>query len=202
MSRKTALDARIEQFKKEADELAEELAAGIITLGTWEELFRQLIKRLHIGAAVIAKYLKWQDMTTDDWKQLPPIIKLQWQYAHRFSRDILTRFTAGILTLAAIKWRSRLYGDAARYTATVIVAGSLRSQLPWIPRDGSTRCLNNCRCYWDCEVLDTTGGLKRVRCVWRLRPAEHCQDCIPREGYVATAIVPESENVPRYIGGW
>jgi hypothetical protein len=48
--------------------------------------------------------------------------------------------------------------------------------------------------------VDPKSGDKTVKAVWRLSPAEHCVDCLERNGYIVTLVVPKTVEVPKYIG--
>ena len=79
----------------------------------------------------------------------------------------------------------------------------IESQLPWLPKNGSTECLVGCKCYWSLQIIDNMqDGTQVVQATWRLQPAEHCQDCIDRNGYVHILYVPKGQKVPVTIGGY
>jgi hypothetical protein len=48
-----------------------------------------------------------------------------------------------------------------------------------VPRDGQTKCRTNCKCRLDFKYeRDENGAVTAVLVYWRLRPAEHCSDCL------------------------
>ena len=106
--------------------------------------------------------------------------------------------------MKAIQARARLYGNASGYSAILTQAGAdIESQLPWMPKDGSTECLVNCKCVWLLYVIEVlNSGTRVVQATWRIRPAEHCKDCIDRNNYVHILYVPKDVKIPKMIGGF
>jgi len=94
--------------------------------------------------------------------------------------DFLDGFRGDLegMTPEQIKQRARLYigsGQASLQEAATVSQGM--PVLPAYPKDGTTVCLNGCKCGWDIQTLDGSGNWD---CYWRLRPAEHCQTCVTR----------------------
>jgi len=56
--------------------------------------------------------------------------------------------------------------------------GDLYDELPQKPRDGQTACGLGCKCYLELVPEYKGGKLIAVNVYWRLRPAEHCKDCL------------------------
>lgn len=194
------LNLRVNIFYDKSDKLAEQVFTGDLTIGAWEEAMRAELRQLHSSAAAIAKG-GWDNMTSADWGRLGTPLREQYKYLHGFATTIAEQ--ADTISLKAIQARSRMYGRATGNTAALIQAGAvIESLLPWIPGDGSTNCLVNCRCRWDLKVIkvDKKSGDKTVKAVWRLSPAEHCETCIDRNGHIVTIVVPKDVNVPKYIG--
>lgn len=198
-SKATLIKIRVNIFNKDADALAERMYRGEISIGQWEEDMRTLIRELHTGCAAIGKG-GWDQMSYAEWGHTGPLIKKQYQWLHGFAEAVSDK--RDTISLAAIKARARLYGQAGGYTANYTQAGAdIRSQLPWIPRDGSTKCLNNCKCSWVMTPLGVEGDNQLVQAVWALHPAEHCEDCLARQGHTEIVKVPVGEAVPDFIGG-
>lgn len=198
-SKAALIKIRINIFYRDVDALCERMYTGQISLGQWEEEMRTLIKELHTGCAVIGKG-GWDRMSHADWGHTGPLIKKQYQWLHGFAEAIDEQ--RDTISLAAIKARAHLYGQAGGHTANYTQAGSdIRSQLPWIPRDGSTECLNGCKCSWTLTPLGVEDGYQLVQAVWTLHPAEHCVDCIARSGHTEVIKVPAGVEVPDFIGG-
>lgn len=159
---------------------------------------RTLVKELHTGCAAIGRG-GWDKMSYTDWGHTGPIIKKQYQWLHGFAEAIQEQ--KDTISLAAIKARAHLYGQAGGYTANFMQAGDIASQLPWIPRDGSTECLNGCKCSWELTRIGSENGNHIIQAVWTLHPAEHCGDCVARQGHVEIVRVPFGTEIPLFIGG-
>ena len=194
------LDLRVNIFYDKSDKLAERVFTGDLTIGAWEEAMRAELRQLHSSAAAIAKG-GWDNMTSADWGRLGTPLREQYKYLHGFANTIAEQ--SDTISLKAIQARARMYGRATGNTTAIIQAGSIiESLLPWLPGDGSTRCLVNCKCRWDLRIIkiDKKSGDKTVKAVWRLSPAEHCEDCLERNGHVETIVVPKTVVIPKYIG--
>jgi len=192
---------RQQLFYDSSDSLAEQLFTGDISIGQWEESMKQLIRGVHTSTAAIGKG-GWDNMSWSDWGRLGTPLREQYRYLHGFAETISNK--RDTISLQAIQARARLYGNASGYSATLMQAGAdIEAQLPWMPKDGSTECLINCRCVWVLEIIDTLDdGSKLVQATWRIRPAEHCQDCIDRNNHVEIITVGKDVEVPGMIGGF
>ena len=140
-------------------------------------------------------------MTSADWGRLGTPLREQYKYLHGFANTIAEQ--AETISLKAIQARARMYGRATGNTAALIQAGAvIEGMLPWMPADGSTKCLGSCKCRWELRItkVDKKSGDRTVKAVWRLSPAEHCTDCLERNGHVEMLVVPKDVIVPKYIG--
>ena len=194
------LDLRIELFYDKSDELATKVFTGELTIGAWEEAMRAELRQLHSSGAAITKG-GWDQMSSADWGRLGTPLREQYKYLHGFANTIAEQ--ADTISLKAIQARARMYGRAVGGTASLIQAGAvIENLLPWMPGDGSTKCLINCKCRWDLRIIkvDKKSGDKTVKAVWRLSPAEHCVDCLERNGHIEILVVPKDTVVPKYIG--
>jgi hypothetical protein len=189
---------RIDRFRKDVDGIAESLRTGRITLNMWQEEMKLLLRQLHTGATAIGVG-GWEQATSRDWGKVGPILKEQYRYLQGFARAIYDK--RDTISLAAIQARAHLYGEKAAYTANIAQAGEIAGLLRWIPRDGSTLCLNNCLCQWVFSEIGRDAGMKTIQATWTLNPAEHCATCIERDGFTTTFTVPEDTKVPPFIGG-
>lgn len=195
-----ALQAQKRSFYNDLDRLAENLYSGRITLGMWEEDMRTRLRIYLTGAGMIGKG-DHENMTPSDWGRIGAHLKKQYQWLHGFSKAIYGKRET--ISLAAIKARAHLYADAGNTVATDIQAGDLRDQLPWLPGDGSTACLQACACEWLLHVEEERPqeGVKTVMAVWTLNMSvEHCEDCVPRDGHTEMVVVPIDYEVPVSIG--
>jgi len=199
-TKRRLVQIRQEKFNETVNALAHNLRTGRITLAYFEEEMRTQIRLLHTGMGAIGKG-SWKAMTSSDWGRVGNVIKKQYRWLHGFAQDIYDRRET--ITEGQIAWRARLYGDAGAYTATIIGAGDVTDFLPWIPRDGSTECLNRCRCEWLLSEDDPDrDGMKAVEAVWTLHPAEHCATCVSRDGHREYFTVPAEMEIPATIGGY
>ena len=161
-SAQNLIQIRLGIFNNDVDVLAEKVFTGDITVGAWVEEMKQLIRGVHTGVASIAK-LGWENMTPSAWGTVGAEIKKQYRYLQNFAEDILAN--KDTISLAAIQARAHMYGQAAGHTAALMQAGNLAGgtrrkptgygSLPWIPKDGSTKCL--CILSGDAPVLTKRG---------------------------------------------
>jgi hypothetical protein len=200
-SKKNLIQIRTNIFNDSVEVLAEQVYSGDISIGAWEEQMKVLIRGLHTSTAAIGKG-GWDNMESADWGRLGTPLREQYRYLHGFAEAISDK--RDTISLAQIKSRSRLYGGAGGYSAALMEAGSdIESQLPFLPRDGSSECLNGCKCRWELEVTNIAdNGVKTVKCIWKLSPAEHCDTCKDRNGYIEIIKVDGSVAVPNTIGGY
>jgi hypothetical protein len=93
---------------------------------------------------------------------------------------------------AQIAARSKMYFNSAR---EAFERGKLRAlgvpDLPAYPGDGSTACLTNCRCVWNCEQ-DTIDNEPVWNCFWDIQGPDdaNCQDCLDRHNDWYPLVVP------------
>lgn len=195
---------RTERFDEIVTMLAELLYLGEITLRMWEEEMRTQLRLFHTGCTAIGAQ-GWDDVTPSQWGRTGAILAAQYLFLHRFAQDIYDR--REYITEKSIAWRARLYGAKGAYTAGVAQAGGLLEFLPFMPKDGSTTCLNNCKCHWSLTASAPVDGAKQVTAVWTLTPAEHCEaspgfeGCVDRNGVTVQFVVGEGVKVPARLGG-
>ena len=198
-SKARLLDLRIRMFYDASDDLSERLYIGDITIGEWEESMRQNIRQLYSSSAAIGKG-GWDNMDLSDWGRLGNPVKAQYQWLHNFAEFI--EENKDDISLQAIQARARLYGDAGGHAAILMQAGRIiANELPYIPRDGTTECLNRCHCIWNLLIIDNVDDFNVIQATWRLGVADHCETCISRDGHVEIIRVHELTDVPDFIGG-
>lgn len=199
-AKRRLFEIRLGVFYEQSDALAEQVFTGALDIGSWEAEMRTLIKEMYTSASAIGKG-GWDNMTFSDWGRLGNPLKNQYKYLQGFASDIAER--AEDVTLPYIRSRARMYGNSAGYVAQLMQAQpDLIQNLPWLPKDGSTECLVNCKCFWELAVIKKSKTTKTVRATWRLRPAEHCSDCVARNGYSTTFEVHIDTRVPPILGGF
>lgn len=189
---------RTELFNQDMERLARSLVEGRITLRFWEEEMRTQLRLFHTGMTAIGKG-GWHKCRPADWGRTGAILKEQYGWLHGFAQDIADRRET--ITERMIAWRAKLYGAKGGYTASIALAGDIADLLPWMPKDGSTICLNGCKCYWSMTESAPENGEKLVTAVWVLTKAEHCDTCVERDGRTIQFLVPENMDVPARIGG-
>lgn len=199
-SKANLVRVRIGIFFDASDALAEQMFTGQISLGQWQEDMKRIIRESHTSCAAIGKG-GWGEMGAKDWGRLGTPLREQYKYLRGFA-DFISE-NRDTVSLAAIRARARLYGEGAGGSAVLMQAGAVFEDiLPWIPKDGSTECLNRCKCHWELSVTGTqSDGFRQVRAVWVLSVAEHCNTCVGRDGHVETFVVPAGTVVPDMIGG-
>lgn len=198
-SRDVLSTVRINIFRDDVDAIAEQLFTGDISIGQWEESMKRMIREVHTSLAAIGKG-GWDSMEPADWGRLGPVMKDQYRYLHGFAEHIMNN--KDTISLEAIKARAHLYGNAAGYSAHLMEAGDIARMLPWMPKDGTTECLTGCKCLWISEIISREGDYNIVEFVWRLQPAEHCGDCLGRNGHRERLKLPITMNIPAMIGGY
>ena len=153
VSKQNLIKIRTNMFADEVNALAERMFTGDVTLGSWEEAMKKMIRELHTSTAAIGKG-GWDQMTPADWGRLGPVLKGQYKYLHGFAQYV--EENKDTVSLKAIQARARMYGNAGAFSSIVVQAGDVISKkLPWLPKDGSTECLVNCKCFWKLDIVGT-----------------------------------------------
>ena len=200
--RKSALNAYTRNFVDALNTLDDNMYSGKITLGMWEEDIRTRIRMYLYGSALIGAGNPPGGLTKSEKGWIGSELKKQYRWLHGFAQDIYARKDS--ISLEAIRARSHLYSKAGSKVANrMMTPVDLLEQLPWIPGDGTTRCLNMCGCEWILEEVSRNedNGTKVIRAIWTLHPEkEHCEDCEPRQGRSVLAIVPIDTEIPPFIG--
>lgn len=199
-SKQALMTLRKQMFFDHTDTLAEQLFTGEISLGQWQEQFKDYMRQYYSSMAAIGKG-GWDVMEPADWGRLGPLMKDQYRYLQGFAEHIdVERDT---ISLKYIKARSRLYGEGGNRAVTHMEAGYIfEEKLPWLPGDGSTECLNRCHCRWVFSLVGKEGDFNIVKATWRLGEADHCTTCVDRDGYTISITVHELITVPSKIGGY
>ena len=170
-------------FDDEAGALAARVAAGEITPREFEARLQQEVKDLYVSAYVAGRSGQWDDITPAQWGRLGPLLRVQYGFARRFSRDI-EALPVGKRSEAVIRARAQLYGASSRQVLERGILDELSQggrpvpELPAYPGDGTTDCYTNCRCRWAVRILSKARGDYDVS--WRLGRAEHCRQCRKR----------------------
>lgn len=194
------LDTRVKLFFDESDVLAEKMFTGEISIGQWEEQMKKMIRELNTATTAITKG-GWDNVGSRDWGRLGPHLKLQYNKLHGFAQYVTDNKDK--VSLKYIRARARLYGEGGLRSAVIVSTPVfIADLLPWLPKDGSTECLNRCRCYWKLDITGKQGRINIVRAVWHLVAEHNCKDCPPRDGHVEILEVPDDVTIPSRIGGY
>ncbi|MHA2069068.1 MAG: hypothetical protein ACXABY_32295 [Candidatus Thorarchaeota archaeon] len=194
-------------FISEIDSIIDSLFSGRITLGMWEEDFRTRLRIYLVGCGMIGKGDTESTLTHSERGKIGAQLKKQYKWLHGFAQAIFDM--KDTISKEAVMARARLYAEAGGVIATELQAGYFAPNtrrdpvhiLPWLPRDGSTACLNRCGCMWILTIVDGDQDTMTVSAVWVVDPElESCEDCIPREGHEVIVEVPADTNVPEFIG--
>lgn len=163
------------QAEQQMEELTQRLVDGGIDLATWQEGMRAELRAANLAQFVVGKGGDRSAIVAREYLQLGPELKRQYKYLQRFAEDLAQRAADGKSIKGAVA-RAKLY---ARSTQASMWRSAIPVKLPQVPRDGSTRCRTNCKCRLDYKYeRDEDGAITAVLVYWKLRPAEHCSDCI------------------------
>lgn len=110
-------DLDLDRHSDNARELADQLAAGTITLDEWHAAMRTEIKNTYIQQYLLARGGVDQ-MTPQDWGSVGGMVADQYRYLDRFAHEIARAAGAALagagLTVLAIAMRSRMYTNSGR----------------------------------------------------------------------------------------
>lgn len=193
-------------YNDKVTDLAEQLINGDITIGAWQESMKAEIRALRSSMAAIGKG-GWVNMTQADWGRIGQSSKEQYRYLADFAQYIANNRDS--VSLQYIINRAKMYGDNAKYLIGFIqldtnILNILLSGLGGIPRDGSTECMNRCKCIITLDEISRNEslGIKTIRATWNMQPAEHCPTCISRDKKTIEFDVSISTPIPSSIGNY
>lgn len=159
--------------------LAEQLAAGRITLSEWKTAMRDELRRYHLTNAIIGAgglALAGAGALLIAQSRTVAQIKFFNEWTNQIERGDFP-----IDAEARLRQRATLYAGAGQATLDEAMGNAMGiPRLPAYPRDGQTQCMNNCKCRWEYTKLP---GLGNWDCRWVMGVAEHCQHC-PRRAQV------------------
>lgn len=165
---------RLQAEQRMAD-VTQQLLDGEIDLATWQDTMKAELRRANLEQFVIGKGGDRALISGREYLQLGPELRRQYAYLSRFADRIASRAADGESLQFALA-RAKLY---ARSTQAMMWKSAIPVKLPQVPRDGKTQCGTNCKCRLEYEYeRDDDGVIVAVLVTWKLRPAEHCDDCI------------------------
>lgn len=165
-------------FANDAERLFRAYYDGTINLRQLQQRFNLALKRLHVNQAAIGAG-GWQNMTPQLWGRLGPILRRQYQFSRRFMWDLFDRAMTGRMPSPQYAlWRAKLYAGVSEGSGRwmeILTEGesddvmvwtrylsdscttcierdgteTRRSDVTFVPRDGSSECLSNCGCEWE-----------------------------------------------------
>lgn len=161
--------------ERRIEALTRGLVDGTTPLAEWQEAMKAELRRANYEQFVVGKGGDRRLINRREYLQLGPELKRQYRYLDRFASQVQARADAGKPIAFAVE-RAKLY---ARSTQASMWRSAVPVKLPQVPRDGKTRCRTNCKCRltYDYERGDE-GQVTAVLVTWKLRPAEHCEDCL------------------------
>lgn len=163
------------QSERRIEALTQQLIDGDIPLADWQETMKAELRRANLEQFVIGKGGDRSLIRAREYLQLGPELRHQYAYLTRFAEQIAARAEDGTSIQFALE-RAKLY---ARSTQAMMWKSAVPVKLPQVPRDGRTQCGTNCKCRLEYDYeRDDDGVMVAVLVTWKLRPAEHCDDCI------------------------
>jgi hypothetical protein len=176
-------DGYQEARKEVANDLADSLTAGDITVQQYVLRMRDEIKATYIAEYMLGKGGR-HNMTQSDWGSLGNQLRNQYGYLQNFAQEI----AAGQLSDAQIAARGRMYfASATQAFERAQTSARGIPPLPQYPADGNTICKTNCKCRLRFVEKDDAWEV-----FWTLGTAEHCPDCLELAAAWNPLIVPKS----------
>ena len=160
----------------------ESIAAKLLRSGnvaTWEKEMRASLTRAHTAAYVIGTadrlgveagtaLINARNLSKAERGEIAALVNEQLGYLQGFAKAIAD----GTLTPRGLAARAAMYSGAVRETYNLTRWGAW--DLPFVPGDGSTECMTNCKCSID--IVDSGDGQGLL--YWRLGATErHCKTC-------------------------
>ncbi len=169
-------------YARQVRRLADDLAAGRMTLDEWQDAMNTLVGGVHIGAYLAGREVERVDDLNDEAvTALALMIAFQLRKLADWVLQLREPDAAGL----AFK---RLYDRALLYVATADATFQKAQtdargmpRLPAFPKDFSSACSHNCFCQWRIQTLDGDGNWD---CTWVYDPLrDNCPQC-PRRAQV------------------
>lgn len=158
------------------DNLGAMVASGEISPADFNLLLKQELKSSYIQQGILGRGGR-DAMDFSDWGSIGNMLKPEYRLIDDFTRVLED------LSDADIRRRSRQYFGATRQAYEAMNAKAHGVRLPAYPADGSTLCVNGCKCNWRIEKLMGAGNLD---CYWDIDlQADNCATCIDRNRHWA-----------------
>jgi len=161
-------------FERRARGMAEEVAAGRLSIPEFRDRMADEIRYLHITAAAIARG-RLAALTPEDVIAVNQAVERQRRYLDRWTQSMLDPTPTDVTHLAS---RAAMYASAGRATMSAIHAAAIgMPELPFHPGD-RTECLTHCGCRWTPVKLDGDGNWDVF---WTRAKDDSCRTCLARE---------------------
>jgi hypothetical protein len=167
--------------KEAVADLADQLAAGDLTVQDWLRAMRAEVQAANLGEFVFGRG-GVNAMAADDIDAVSRAVEGQFAYLQRFAEQLAN----GDLTAAQVAARAQLYAAAARQAFERGRAAAFGNPpLPTYPTVGS-ECRANCRCEWSIRETDTAW-----ECTWVLDTSgtDNCETCRERAREYAPLVI-------------
>lgn len=163
-------------------DLAQALAAGWVSIGSWREQMGEIQRETYGIMAALGRG-GLAAMQPDDWERVNAQLAHQQPFLERFASEI----EQGRLTVDQIGARSELYvGTSVQAFEAARAAAWGDPDLPELPGDGSTPCGGNCRCSWSIKATAVAW-----ECTWHGSNDERtCNGCSNNQDRWAPLIIP------------
>lgn len=173
------LDTYRTEFQSKAKELAGQLADGEITPRQFRGLMITEIRHGIYTAVALARG-GVGSMEPDDVSRVDEAVRKQAEYLDNWVAQI-ERTPKENLSKGQMQTRASMYGNSMGATTYETLDKQEYKQfpdLPFYPKDGTTDCMNGCKCHWSWRKMDEEKGDADV--YWVLGVAEHCEQCAER----------------------
>lgn len=161
-------------YTRQAEKHASDLASGKINLAQFHAEMRGLLKECHKMMFITGFGGNKNDIDMNEFAKLGSIMRKQYEFLRLLMKSIMAADRDG-KPLDFVKARVGAFVRSSRATFWNTAVGF---KLPQVPGDGSTKCKANCKCYLKIDYERNAIGDKTAALVyWKMRPAEHCNDC-------------------------
>lgn len=110
------LDRSLRNSEARIVELAQELRGGTVSLNTWHQEMRVIIKDVHLYSGALARG-GWAQLTPRDLSQISQLVRVEYDYLYGFALKLST----GSMPLnGRVAVFAELYGEAGRHTYELI----------------------------------------------------------------------------------
>lgn len=169
-----AVDNMIENFRGRLRLLTMRFHEGEIPVTMWHQLYEAELRMLHLIGVTVAVG-GFNNLIRSDLQWYEQRVAEQMTYLDAFRQSITPPSTLP----QTIEVRAQSYAAGVTYTYGRAFTDALgMPHLPAYPGDGTTACLQWCKCRWRIVKLSGNGNWDAH---WHRSPVESCPQCIARE---------------------